>query len=60
MTKGGEEMTAQHEQEVEESAEPRCWCCGTTYSESDLLHLGDWHERGLLGRLLHWLDRHLP
>lgn len=84
-----------------------CWCCGSTYPEGDLVHLGNhpevavcvgcsqwlrrravrrgdrrrspaalaravvdrvrdaviargWHDRGMLGRLLRRIDRHLP
>lgn len=99
-------MTAATEHETVSPTE--CWCCGSCYPETELVHLGNhpevgicvscsrwvrrravrrddhrrrspaawarrgidrarnaiihrgWHDRGLLGKLLRRIDRHLP
>jgi hypothetical protein len=43
------------EQEVAE--QPRCWCCGTPFDDTDLTRLGDHPEVAVCSGCAHWLWR---
>jgi hypothetical protein len=45
------------ETEKQSSSEPRCWCCGSAYPETDLVHLGQHPEVGVCFGCAHSLHR---
>ena len=43
--------------EHEQVEDPTCWCCGSTFSEEDLVRLGNHPEVGVRTGCAQWLLR---
>ncbi len=43
--------------EHEHAVHPHCWCCGNTFDDSDLTHLGANPEVAVCAGCAHWLNR---
>ena len=43
--------------EHEQVEDPTCWCCGSTFSEDDLVRLGSHPEVGVCTGCAQWLHR---
>lgn len=39
------------------ASDTACWCCGTPYSDADLVHLGQHPEVGICAGCARWLHR---
>jgi hypothetical protein len=50
-------VSAQAETAESNNSLPQCWCCGGSFAEPELVHLGSHPEVGLCADCAHWVHR---